>query len=177
MKEDAAANESVAKPKRKRLPKTLVIVLGITVLEAAVFFFIFKAGGGGPDVVHGEGSHALEGAATSRPAAADSAEVTLLKAFKVPNDKSGRVLIYDLDLSVVVPADSQQDMEKLARAHDGEIKDRVARILRAATHQMLQEDDLRALRQQLAAGLREIVTEDDLIRRILIPRLVPIRSD
>jgi flagellar basal body-associated protein FliL len=172
MAEMTAKEEASAKPK-KRLPMTVGIVLGVALAEAAVFFIVFKFAGGGPQAAHAEASHAVEPA--TQPAGV--AEVPVLKSFRVPNDKLGRMYLYDLDLSVVVPLDQKEHMEGLVKQRSGEIGDRIARIMRSATDRVLKEDDLRALRQQMLETLREIVEDESLIQRVLIPRFVPMRSD
>lgn len=163
-----------ARPKKK-IPKTLAIVLAVAVGEAVIFGILFKVAGGGPAAAHGEGQHAVEGAAASQPVGV--AEVLLVKSFRVPNDKSGRLYIYDLDISVVVPLNAKERMEILVKERGAEIGDRIARIIRGASDRMLREDDLRALRQQLLEGLREISRDEMLVQRVLIPRFVPMRSD
>jgi len=77
----------------------------------------------------------------------------------------------------VVPLDQKEHMEGLVKQRSGEIGDRIARIMRSATDRVLKEDDLRALRQQMLETLREIVEDESLIQRVLIPRFVPMRSD
>jgi flagellar basal body-associated protein FliL len=175
MADQPAQTESAPPKKKKKLPLTLGIVLGVAIAEAAVFFLVFKMGGSGPQPAHAEESHAVEGPAASQPVGV--AEVPLLKSCRVPNDKSGRMYIYDLDLSVVVPSDQKERMEGLVKQRAAEIGDRMARILRSASDRMLKEDDLRALRQQMLEGLREIMGEESLIERVLIPRFVPMRAD
>jgi flagellar basal body-associated protein FliL len=68
-------------------------------------------------------------------------------------------------------------VEGLVKQRSGEIGDRIARILRSASDRVLKEDDLRALRQQVLETLREIVEDENLIQRVLIPRFVPMRAD
>lgn len=174
---DKPGQSEPASPKstKKRLPMTLGIVLGVAIAEAAVFFIVFKFSGSGPQPAHAEQSHAIEGPAASQPAAI--AEVPLLKSFRVPNDKNGHMYIYDLDLSIVVPLDQKARMEGLVKQRAAEIGDRMARIMRSASDRMLKEDDLRALRQQMLEGLREIMEDESLIERVLIPRFVPMRAD
>lgn len=169
---DAPSPEAAPK---KKLPKTLIIVLGVAIGEAVVFGVLFKVAGGGPAAAHGEGQHAVQGPVATQPVGV--AEVLLVKSFRVPNDKSGRLYIYDLDISVVVPLDAKERMETLVKERGGEIGDRIARIVRGASDRMLREDDLRALRQQLLEGLREISRDEILVQRVLIPRFVPMRSD
>jgi flagellar basal body-associated protein FliL len=170
--EEPQPQAGIAKPK-KRLPLTLGIVLSVAIAEAAVFFIVFKFVGGGPQTAKAEGGHVVE--AASQPVGL--AEVPLLKGFRVPNDKLGRMYIYDLDLSVVVPEDHKERMEGVVKHRSAEIGDRIARIMRSATDRMLKEDDLRALRQQILEALREVVEDDNLVQRVLIPRFVPMRSD
>lgn len=158
-------------PKKGLSKKTLGIVLGVALLQGAGFFVVFKFIGSSPEPAHGEESHAIEAKQS-----VGVAEVALLRSFKVPNDKTGRLWIYDIDISVVVAANQAQNMQELADAHAGEIADRVARIIRAATPEMLGEDDLSILRGQLTEGLADITGDQDLIQRVLIPRLVPIPS-
>ncbi len=173
MPEPEAKPEAPAAPKRK-LPVTLLAVVGVAVVEAAVFFIVFKSAGAGPKPVHGEESHAIEPPAT-KPAGV--AEVTLLKSFRVPNDKTGLMFLYDMEVSVVVGLADKERMETLVKERASEIGDRVARIMRAASDRVLREDDLRALRLQIQEALGEITGSPDLVQRVLIPRFVPIRSD
>ncbi len=172
MAEQAAKTETPAKPK-KRFPMTVGIVLGVAIAEAAVFFIVFKFVGGGPRAALAESGPAIE--AATQPAGV--AEVPVLKSFRVPNDKLGRMYLYDLDVSVVVPLEQKERVEGLVKQRSGEIGDRIARILRSASDRMLKEDDLRALRQQVLETMREIVEDENLIERVLIPRFVPMRAD
>jgi len=176
MAEAPATDNAAEEPKKKKkLPKTMIIVLAVTMIEAVVFFVVFKMVGGGPEAAHGEDSHVIEGEAASQPVG--TAEIQLVKSFKVPNDKSGRMYIYDMDVSIVVATDDLELAQGLVDSRAADIADRLARVVRSAPHQMLWEDDLRALRQQVHAGLAEIADDEDLVKRILIPRFVPMRSD
>jgi flagellar basal body-associated protein FliL len=169
------ANKTDAPPKKKLPIKTIGIVLGLAVVQGAGFFFFFKStAGSSPKPAHGEEHPVIEAEPVKPPVG--QAEVRLLKSFKVPNDKSGRMWIYDIDISVVVAANEKDKLEALAEERSGEIGDMIARIVRAASDQMLREDDLRILRNQIAEGLAEITSDKNLVQRVLIPRLVPIPS-
>ena len=172
MPADEAAEQQAAPKPKKRLPLILGIVGGMAVLQGVGFFIIFKTMGGRPEAAHGETSHAVETAPASQPATL--AEVAILKSFRVPNDKTGRMWLYDLDIAVVVPSDQKEQMEKLVEERAGELADCAARIIRGASDRMLQEDDLSLLRSQLAKGFGEIIADDKLIQRVLIPRFVPL---
>jgi len=169
-----AAEESSKPGKKGVSKKKLGIVLGIALAQAAAFFVVFKLASGGPEAAHGEGSPAIE-TPTSQPMT--GAEVVLLKSFKVPNDKSGVLRIYDMDVSVVVPQEDKERMATLAAEHAGEIADAVSQIVRAATDHMLREDDLRILRGQFLDEIRTIMRDEENVRRVLIPRFVPIRAE
>lgn len=141
--------------------------------------------GSKPEGGHGgktEGGHGgkTEGEAappadTSPPAT--TAEVTVLRNLRVPNEKSGRMWIYDLDISVVVAAGDKERFEGLVKQRGGEIGDTMARMIRSAPDRMLRETDLRALRYQVLEALREISGEENLIQKVLIPRFVPIPAN
>jgi flagellar basal body-associated protein FliL len=170
---DTAGEESSGPPKKGLSKKKLGIVLGVALAQGIAFFVVFKLASGGPEPAHGENSPAIETPA-SQPAT--GAEVVLLKNFKVPNDKSGVLRIYDMDISVVVPQDDKERMTTLAAEHAGEIADTVSQIVRAAPDHMLREDDLRILRNQLLDEIRAITRDEELVQRVLIPRFVPIRA-
>ncbi len=175
MADEPEAVEGQSGRKKPRIPKTAMIVAAVTVVEAIIFFVVFKVAGGGPEPAYGErGETVIEG---EEPAEPGTAEVTLLKGFKAPNFASGRMYIYELDVSVVVQAKNAELMETIAMERGGEIGDRVGQTIRSASDRMLTESDLRALRQQLLESLQRIVEDDELILRVLIPRYVRIRSD
>jgi flagellar basal body-associated protein FliL len=139
-------------------------------------------GGHGGGAAKPEGAGAKpEGGAPAAPAnaAADQefAEVSVLRNLRVPNDKSGRVYLYDLEISAVVAASEKDRAETLVKARAGEIGDRLAALMRSAPDRVLKETDLRTLRFQILEALREITGEESLVQRILIPRFVPIRSE
>ncbi len=173
---DEPAKTNAPAPRKKRLPLTLGIVVGIAALQGVGFFLFFKFAGSKPAAAHGEASHAIEPPpATTQPA--QVTEVQLLKGFRVPNNKTGRTWVYELDVSAVVPAGQKEKAQKLAEERAGEIADRIAGLVRGAAETTLREDDLRVLRGQFLEGLKEIIGDDKLIQRVLIPRFVPIRAE
>jgi len=173
-------------PKASKKPLILGVVGAVVVLQGVGFFLYFKfAGGASPATA--EAATAGQSAAgapadgplptlregPSRP----TAEIQLLKNFKVPNDKSGVLRIYDLDIVIRVPADRKEAVKAKTDEHAGEVADTVVRIVRGASERMLREDDLRGLRSQLLEGLREVLGAETPIDRVLITRFVPIRAD
>ena len=169
----AATDEPApTKEKRHTAVVTLVIVLVVALLEGGAFMVVIKFFGGGPRVSYGEEGHVLQGEQSEENQS--TTELGLLKSFKVPNNKTGHTIIYDFDISVVVPEPQQQAMQELATGHDGEIRDRLAQIIRQARPEVLTEDDFGTLRMLMKRALSEIAGDEKMIQRVLIPRCMPI---
>ncbi len=177
--EEAPKNESPANPKKKsRVPMTLALVVGIAIVEGIGFYTATKMFGGGPQVAHGAGEeegHLLDGEEAG--AAPITIEIEVLKRFKVPNDKRGRLYIYDFDVALKVPGHREDDANQLVAERQREISDRAARIIRGADPAVLHEPELKTLRMQLQHAIGEVIGDQDIILEVLIPRCVPIRSD
>jgi len=173
---DEQAPQKPAKKKNTAV-MTLIIVAVVALLEGGAFVVLIKVLGGGPEASYGspDGEHVMEGS----PAAEgeNATEVVLLQRFRVPNNKAGFTVMYDIDLSVVVPAPRKEEMEQIAANRDAAIKDRVTTVIRDASPRVLSEDDLGTLRVMLKQALSEVVGDDQMIQRVLIPRLVPLRTD
>ncbi len=167
------ATTDVKGTKRNTGLVTLVIVLVVAVVEGAAFFTLIKVFGGGPEASYGaDGQHVLEGG-IAQPAE-KLVEVALLTGFKVPNSKTGRTFIYDFDISVAVPESRQQEVSAAVQRRDAEIRDRVFQIVRQASPRVLEEDDFGTLRLLIRHALGEVLGQDDVVQRVLIPRWLPI---
>ncbi len=175
------AEESAPSPEQKTGSKrsmfTVGLVAGVAIAEAALFFGVIKFMGGGTEDAFGADKHVLDDASADGDVA--TKEIELLRGFRVPNTKSGQTIIYDLDVTVVVPAESDESFEELKTMIDGrigEISDRAAQIMRAATPRVLSEDDLQTLRAQFEHALSDVLRDTEIVRKVLIPRCVPIRT-
>jgi flagellar basal body-associated protein FliL len=164
--------------KRRRIPKTLVIVIAVATVEAVGFYGVTKLFGGGPQVAHGaeEGEgHLLDG---EDPGSVPvTAEVAFLSDFRVPNSKNGRLYTYNFDIAVKVAGRRQEEMKALVAERKNELSDRVARIVRAADPPVLNEPELKTLRMQIKHEIGAVAGDQDLVLEVLIPRCQPIRSD
>lgn len=178
MPDDTQPTDAPAKPRRK-LPKTAIIVAVVSVVEAGLFFGVMKMFGGGPQVAHGatSGDNVLHGENPTDKEKISSVEVDLLQKFRVPNDKSGHLFIYEFDLAVKVSNKRKEEVEKLATERKGELSDRVARIMRGNDASVLNEADLKTLRMQLRNAISELAGDPEIVQEVLIPRCVPMRSD
>lgn len=167
------AEEAAPTKPQSRAPLIVGLVVGLAVLEAAGFYIAAQFFGGGPQVTHGEeGQHLIEQG--EAPGPQPMAEVYLLKRFKVPNNKDGRLKIYDVDILVKVPQTRAEEMKTLAESHEGELSDTVARIIRAADPRVLQEPELATLRVQLQHAFSASFDDAELFNKVLIPRCVPL---
>jgi flagellar basal body-associated protein FliL len=167
--------DEAEQPKRKRKPAffTLGIVLAVALLEGGAFLAVMKIFGGSPGVAYGvEGNHVMEGEPPT--AAEELSEVALLQSFRVPNTKTGQTIVYDFDISVAVPLSRKPEIEQVIKGRDAEIRDRVAQIIRQARPQVLAEDDFGTLRMLIQRAMAEIIGNDQTVRRVLIPRCLPI---
>jgi flagellar basal body-associated protein FliL len=179
-RKDAGKPPEPAAPKvKKGLPKMLIVVIAVTVVEGGLFFGAMKMFGGGPQVAHGAaaGKDVLHGEDPHKTETVEAVEIELLTKFKVPNDKSGALFIYDLDLYVKVAKAKQAAIEALVSARKGELSDRVARIIRGNDAAVLNEADLKTLRTQVRNTLGDLAGDPEIIQEVLIPRCVPMRTE
>lgn len=165
--------------------KTLLVVGVVAALQAGGFFLAMKLFSAGPTPTYGsEGAGGHAGAGHADGAAhyaagpdpkveAATVEVPLLTKFRVPNNRSGRTILYDFDMVVVVRADRKADVETLVKDRAGEISDQIAQLVRGADSRVMQEFDFRTLRMQILHTLSTIARDDKLIQKVLIPRCVP----
>lgn len=175
-----AANAAGAAPaKKKGLPKTLIIVLGVSIIEAGLFFGAMKMFGGGPQQAHGEpsGENVLHGEEPHKAEVVEVIEIELLTKFRVPNDKSGTLFIYDLDVYAKTAKSKSEAIEKIVSERKGELSDRIARIVRGNDAAVLNEADLKTLRMQIRNSLSELADDPEIISEVLIPRCVPMRAE
>jgi flagellar basal body-associated protein FliL len=179
------------------LGKTPVMLGGVMILEAAVLFAGFKFLGGGPKPVgasvitedpasggeHGEvktdeHGNPIPSAAGGAHAKGKTAEVQVLD-FKAQNKQTGRLILYDLSVFVVVKSDSEQQVKDTIAARKALITDRVRTIIAQNDPEKLgggSEPGLETLRRQVKHQLDEIVG-DGFIEEVLIPRCIPFRTD
>lgn len=174
----AEESKEQTQEKKRGLPiVTISVILAVAVLEAGVFFVALKWFGGDAELAYGEsGEHLLE---ENEVAEVKTAEVELLSGFRVPNDKDGRLRIYDIDVTVVVPADNEERHTEIVNAIEerrAELSDRAAQIIRSAGPRVMNEDDYRTLRHQFQRAFTDVLRDPDAVVRVLIPRCVPMRG-
>jgi flagellar basal body-associated protein FliL len=167
------------------LGKTPIMLGGVMIIEAAVLFagFKFLGGGAGPaigaDLKTEAGGDAPAndghgGAADSRK----SVEIPVVE-FRAPNKVSGRLLLIDVSIFMLVRADHEAQARDTLKTREALIKDRIRTIIAQSDPEKLggeAEPGLETLRRQVKYQLDEIIGEG-MIEEVLVPRCIPIRAD
>ena len=116
--------------------------------------------------------------AASHPPKGKTAEVQVLD-FKAQNKQTGRLILYDLSVFVVVKSESESQVKDTIAARKALITDRIRTIIAQNDPEKLgggSEPGLETLRRQVKHQLDEIVG-DGLVEEVLIPRCIPFRTD
>ena len=107
-----------------------------------------------------------------------TAEVQVLD-FKAQNRQTGRMLLYDLSVFVVVKSESETQVKDTIGARKALITDRIRTIIAQNDPEKLgggSEPGLETLRRQVKHQLDEVIG-DGLVEEVLIPRCIPFRTD
>ncbi|MBI5864296.1 MAG: hypothetical protein HZB38_07300 [Planctomycetes bacterium] len=178
-KKDAPQAADGQPRKKKGLPKVAVIVIVVSVVEGGLFFGAMKMFGGGPQVAHGEpsGENVLHGEDPHKSESAEAVEIQLVDKFRAPNNKSGTLFMYDVDVYVKVPKSKKEVVEKVVADRKGELSDRIARIVRGNDAAVMSEPDLKTLRTQIRNVVGELTDDPEAVLEVLIPRCVPLRAE
>ena len=96
---------------------------------------------------------------------------------KAPNVTTGKLYLYDLEVQAVVEQGHRSQVEAVLANRKATIEDRLAKIIRAADQQQLQEPGLETLRRQVKYELEQIAGQEGLIKEVLIPKCTPFRAD
>ncbi len=170
-----AENETEAEPQggsKKKMILTIVVVLVVMLVEGGAVFVATKFISGGPlDAVAVEG-----GAEEGTPAGELEGEVPIAE-INAPNTKSGRVFVYEIHLAGRVNETDRERVELLIEDHRLTIDDRLNNIIRAAEPQVLKEDGLETLKRQMRLEVNRILGDENLIREVLMPKMMPYRAD
>jgi flagellar basal body-associated protein FliL len=168
------------------LGKTPVMLGGVMIIEAAVLFAGFKFLGGGPGPAVGADlkteldSHGNPKTDGHGGAAGDKKSVEIpVVEFRAPNKVSGRLLLIDVSIFMVVKADHEAQAKETLKTREALIKDRIRTIIAQSDPEKLggeAEPGLETLRRQVKYQLDEIIGEG-MIEEVLVPRCIPIRAD
>jgi hypothetical protein len=162
--------EPKAKPGRRKNMIMAGVLVGVMAIEAVVVIVLVKsftpapasaAAGEVAGIVTDEGAKQVE-------------EVEIqVASFRAQNEKSQRLLIYDLVVwATVEEGEPAARFAALLERKKTTIQDRFSGIIRAAEPQTFMEPDLATLRQQFMKVLSELAGDELTIGKVLIPSVV-----
>lgn len=164
-----APKDAPAEAPKKKLPvKTIGIVTGIMIAEAALVVAVFSA-------ISPKQSHAKADHAEVESSDAETIKEIQVVDEKFQNNKSGRAFIWDIIVTVQVKKKHSEQVEALVKARAGEIKQEIGRLVANADDSQLKEPNRETLLRQANALLNKIIgtdekSNDPLVQKVIIPR-------
>ena len=107
---------------------------------------------------------------------ADSIIERQILRFRGPNCKTGRLVLYDIEITVECDKEDAAAVESIRKQRDAYLRDRLRTIVARADPQYFEEEELQTLKRQIRAVFDEVFGEDK-IQRILIPDCTPFRAN
>lgn len=195
-KEQAAAKPSeqpAPETKKKGLPvKTIGIVVGLLVVEAAGMYFVLGATGAPKETaaaeVDGASGHGAAKSGGHGGGHGDSGsrsipgimEIAVLKE-RLPNTSTGRPWIWDTEIIVQTKGANGEHVKAILESRSAEIRTGIGRIWRTAQHAHFNEPGLETLTRQVTAFLDDLLGPDpegrSYLTRVLLARCVGYPTD
>jgi flagellar basal body-associated protein FliL len=183
----ADSKESGKKAGGGLLSKTPVLMGAVMLLEAVVLIAGFKFLGGGakPAAAATESPEGAEGGTKDehgenvKPKDKKKTVELQLLEFRATNKVSGRTLLFDVNIFVVVKGEREESVKQTVTDRKALITDRVRTIIAQSDPEKLGggvEPGLETLRRQVKYQLDEIIGEG-MIEEVLVPRCIPFRAD
>ncbi|MBX3357228.1 MAG: hypothetical protein KF745_02250 [Phycisphaeraceae bacterium] len=153
-------------PKRGLPIKTIGIVAGLMIAEAAGVYFLL--GATSPATSDAQVTHGLHDDESEK-----TAEVLIVED-KFQNLQTGKVWLWDAAIYVQVKQKNVERVEKELERRNAEIKEQVSQIFSRAQHAQLKEPDRQTLNRQLNNYLQDLFSsksdEHPVIERLIIAR-------
>jgi len=173
-----AGDKKDGEPKKGGLLTKTPVLLGAAMfLEAIVLFAGFKFLGGSPKPAAADTTDQKEGA--TKPAEKKKTVEVQVLDFRAPNKVSGRTLLFDVSISVIVKGDDEEKVKAKITDSSALIKDRVRTIIAQMDPEKLgggSEPGLETLKRQVKYQLDEIIGEG-MIDEVLVGRCIPFRAE
>lgn len=161
---DAGQQESGKRGKGMLLGGILVAVM---LLEGGGIFFAMRFFGADAAPASGAGLVDVEPQEPSH-------QELLVANFRAPNMKTGKLYLYDIEIQVLVAEKNVERVRELLENRKATFEDRLARIVRSADPQQLQEPGLEILRRQVKHEIDQIAGQEDIVSEVLIPKCTPL---
>jgi len=161
------------KPKRKLPIKTLIIILGVLLLEGGTIG-VFMAFKGGPSEAGASSDPIVD---TQNPEQQKMAEVVLAEDFTIDNYTGGRSrIVIRCGVAAKVSLENQPKLKELVTTHQTEIKDTIRTLVSSAQPDHLQDPQKEVIKREIKTGMEEIIGEG-LIDEILLPDWTSYRQE
>jgi flagellar basal body-associated protein FliL len=165
---------SEAAPSKKKGLKTMLILAGVLVLEAATVVVTFMVSGG-PKPAAAEHNSAL----IIDDSKKEAEELVIQDRF--PNSRRGENYLYDTEIYLVTRRQHQPKVQEKLKAMSATIHAEIATVFRRADPSYMHEDDLQTLSRQIKGVLDEKFGKDadgePIVLRVVITRCVEYRID
>jgi flagellar basal body-associated protein FliL len=165
----ASAAEEKAAPQKKGGMKMIIAAIAVVLLEVGTVVVTVKMSAG-PKAAMAEQPATATTAATEK-----DVEVKLI-ADKLPNNQSGRLWMYDMQIVAKVAEKKKEKVAELLTERESEIRDRIRTIVASSDPKSLAEPGLETLRRQIAYQLEQDIGKE-LVKEVLIPKCTPIRAE
>lgn len=170
---DAPAQPAVEQKKSGRTMQIAIVAL-LMIGEGAGIFFLTKALSPAPAAAladeGGDGS-------TGSGALANNLLVEVeLAECRPTNRMLGKLITYNIRVTVLVAAEDQEQVEALIEANESRVRDRVNYVLRSADPAHLDEPGLQTIKRRLKHECDKLFGDDRLIKAVLIPQLLQSRG-
>lgn len=153
--------------------KTILVVFGLMVAEAAAVYFIVGSWGN-PSSVQ----------ADVVPEVVDQSEQIseiLILSERFPNHQTGRVWLWETEIQVQVKSKHFDYVQRVLEERNAEIKTGISQIIRTSHHRHLTDPTLETLSRQVAEYLGGVFGSDSSgdprVQRVLIPKCVGFPAD
>ena len=152
------------KPKSKLPIKTLLIILGVLLLEGGTIF-VFMVSKGGP-----QPAEATDPVAETEETQNNLlAEVSLVEDFSVDNYVGGKTrIVVTMEISAKVEKSNQEKLQLLVDENKKEIMDSIRTLVASAQPDQIKDPKKQVMKREIKIGVEKIIGEG-LIERILTP--------
>jgi len=162
----AAPPAADAAPAKKGGMKMIIMAAAVLALEGAtVGVTVYMAKGP-------KAAIAKEAAPAPKETVEKDAEVKVLDVRRLPNNQTGKLVSYDLQIVLKVAEKNKTKVTDLLAEREAEIRDQVRTIIASSDPQSMAEPGLETLKRQLSHQI-ELDIGKELIKEVLIPTLIP----
>ena len=163
--QNQAPKKDEQKPKGKLPIKTIIIILGVLLLEGGTIG-VFMAFKGGPSEAGASSDPIVD---TQDPEQKQMAEVVLAEDFTIDNYTAGRSrIVIRCSVAAKVSQENQVKLQDLVTSHQTEIKDTIRTLVSSAQPDHLRDSKKQVIKREIKTGMEEIIGEG-LIEEILLP--------